>query len=64
MFFIRFVRTIFVALSILVLSTTGSYSQEEEPPAPAEAPGAVWRIGFGKFCIKPSTVMRTTRFIK
>ena len=46
MFFIRFVRTLFVAASILVLSTTGSYSQEEEPPAPAEAPGAVWRIGF------------------
>jgi len=46
MFFIRFVRTLFVAVSILVLSTTGSYSQEEEPPAPAEALGVVWRIGF------------------
>jgi len=46
MFFIRFVRIFFVAASILFLSTTGSYSQEEEPPAPAEAPGVVWRIGF------------------
>ena len=46
MFFIRFVRILFVAASILVLFTTGSYSQEEEPPAPVETAGAVWRVGF------------------
>jgi len=46
MFFIRFVRILFVAASILALSTTGSYSQEEEPPAPVEGAGAVWRVGF------------------
>ena len=46
MFFIRFVRIIFVAASILVLFTTGSYSQEEEPPAPVKTTGAVWRVGF------------------
>ena len=46
MFFIRFVRILFVATSILVLFTTGSYSQEEEPPAPVETAGAVWRVGF------------------
>ena len=45
MFFIRFVRILFVAASILVLFTTGSYSQEEEPPAPVEIAGAVWRVG-------------------
>ncbi|GIT03091.1 MAG: hypothetical protein CM1200mP28_03500 [Deltaproteobacteria bacterium] len=31
MFFIRFVRILFIAASIVVLFTTGSYSQEEEP---------------------------------
>ena len=46
MFFIRFVRILFVTASILVLLTTGSYSQEEEPPAPIETTGAVWRVGF------------------
>ena len=46
MFFIGFVRILFIVASILVLFTTGSYSQEEEPPAPAEASGAVWRVGF------------------
>ena len=46
MFFIRFVRIFFVATSILVLFTTGSFSQEEEPPAPVETAGAVWRLGF------------------
>ena len=46
MFFIRFVRIIFVLESILVLFTTGLYSQEEEPPAPVETKGAVWRVGF------------------
>ena len=46
MFFIRFVRILFVAASILFLLTTGSYSQEENPPAPVETAGAVWRVGF------------------
>jgi hypothetical protein len=46
MFFIRFVRILFVAVSILILFTTDSYSQEEEPPAPFETAGAVWRVGF------------------
>ena len=46
MFFNRFVRIIFIAALILVLFTTGSYSQEEEPPAPVETAGAVWRVGF------------------
>ena len=46
MFFIRFVRILFIAASILVLFTTGSFSQEEEPPAPVETAGAVWRVGF------------------
>ena len=46
MFFIRFVRIIFIVASVLVLFTTGSYSQEEEPPAPVETAGAVWRVGF------------------
>ena len=46
MFFIRFVRILFVAASILVLFTTGSYSQEEEPPVPVETAGAIWRVGF------------------
>ena len=46
MFFIRFVRIIFIVASILVLFTTGSYSQEEDLPAPDETAGAVWRVGF------------------
>ena len=46
MFFIRFVRILLVTASILVLFTTGSYSQEEESPAPVETAGAVWRVGF------------------
>ena len=46
MFFIRFVRTLFVAASILILFTSGLYSQEEEPPAPVKTAGAVWRVGF------------------
>ena len=46
MLFIRFVRILFVAASILVLFTTGSYSQEEEPPVPVETAGAIWRVGF------------------
>ena len=46
MFFMRFVRILFVTALILVLFTTGSYSQEEEPPAPVETAGAVWRVGF------------------
>ena len=46
MFLIRFVRILFVVASILILFTTGSYSQEEEPPAPVKTPGAVWRVGF------------------
>ena len=46
MFLIRFVRTLFVAASILILFTSGSYSQEEEPPAPVKTAGAVWRVGF------------------
>ena len=46
MFFIRFVRIIFVLASILVLFTTGLYSQEEEPPASVKTSGAVWRLGF------------------
>ena len=46
MFFIHFVRILFVAASILVLFTTGSYSQEEEPPTPVGTTGAVWRVGF------------------
>ena len=46
MFFIRFVRTLFIAASILILFTTGSYSQEEEPPVSVEITGAVWRVGF------------------
>ena len=46
MFLIRFVRILFVAASILILFTTGSYSQEEEPPVTVETAGAVWRVGF------------------
>ena len=46
MFFTKFVRIIFIAVSILVLFTTGSHSQEEETPAPFETSGAVWRVGF------------------
>ena len=46
MFFIRFVRILFIALSIVVLFTTGSYSQEEEPLTTVETTGAVWRVGF------------------
>ena len=46
MYFIRFVRIFFFAASSLVLFTTGSYSQEEEPPAPVKTTGAVWRVGF------------------
>jgi len=46
MFLIRFVRILFVVASILILFTTGSYSQEEEPPAPVKTSGAVWRVGF------------------
>ena len=46
MYFIRFVRILFIVASILVLFTTGLYSQEEEPPAPVETAGAVWRVGF------------------
>ena len=46
MFFIRFVRILFIVASILVLFTKGSYSQEEKPPAPFETVGAVWRVGF------------------
>ena len=46
MFFICFARIIFIVASILVLFTTGSYAQEEDPPAPVETTGAVWRVGF------------------
>ena len=46
MFFIRFVRILFIAASILVLFTTGSYSQEEEPPVTVDTTGVVWRVGF------------------
>ena len=46
MFFICFARINFIVASILVLFKTGSYSQEEEPPAPVETVGAVWRVGF------------------
>ena len=46
MFFIRFVRILFVTSSILVLFATGSYSQEEDLPASVETVGAVWRVGF------------------
>ena len=46
MFLIRFVRILFVAASILILFTTGLYSQEEEPPASVKTSGAVWRVGF------------------
>ena len=46
MFLIRFVRILFVVASILILFTTDSYSQEEEPPATLETEGAVWRVGF------------------
>ena len=46
MFFIHFARILFIVASIQFLFTTGSYSQEEEPPAPVETTGAVWRVGF------------------
>ena len=46
MFFIRYVRILFVVTLILVLFTKGSYSQEEEPPVSVETTGAVWRVGF------------------
>jgi len=46
MFFIRFVRILFITSSILFLYTTGAYSQNAESPAPFEAEGAVWRLGF------------------
>ena len=46
MFFIRFVRILFIVASILILFTTGLYSQEEEPSAPIGTTGAVWRLGF------------------
>ena len=46
MFFIRFVRILFIVASILILFTTGLYSQEEEPLTTVETTGAVWRVGF------------------
>ena len=46
MFFIRFVRILFIVASILILFTTGTYSQEEETPARVETADAVWRVGF------------------
>ena len=46
MFLLRFVKILFFAASILVIYTTESFSQEEEPPATFEAKGAVWRLGF------------------
>ena len=46
MFLLRFVKILFIAASILVIYTTESFSQEEEPPANFEAKGAVWRLGF------------------
>ena len=41
MFFIRFLRILFIAASIVVLFTTGSYSQEEEPLTTVETTGAL-----------------------
>ena len=46
MILLRFVRILFFAASILVIFTTESFSQEEEPPATLESKGAVWRLGF------------------
>ena len=46
MFLLRFVKILFFAASILVIYTTESFSQEEDPPANLEAKGAVWRLGF------------------
>ena len=46
MVFNHFVRSLFLAVSVLILHTTFLYSQEEEPSAPIESIGAVWRIGF------------------
>ena len=63
MFFIRFVRII-IAASILVIYTTESFSQEEEPTATVEAKGAVWRLGFWEIIHRRSAVTRTIRFTK
>ena len=46
MFFIRFVRVLFIATTFLVFYTTVSFSQEEGPAVPLEISGAVWRLGF------------------
>ena len=46
MFFIRVIRILFIVALILVLFTTGSFSQEEETPAQVENASAVWRLGF------------------
>ena len=46
MFIIRFVRSVFLAISILILYTTVAYSQEEEPSVAIETADVVWRLGF------------------
>ena len=46
MFFIPFVRILFLAVSLFCLSSTVSYSQQEDPTETVEASGVIWRLGF------------------